>query len=90
VGFTIEIYHDARSHERQTIQQILAEFNCGWDPSSKTRISDVAQEEMYHFRANFAQYVQDERKILVCMFSTADFNEKSNRRSPLTALLIFL
>ena len=56
VGFNIEIYHDARSHERQTIQQMLAESNCGWDPSNITRISDVAQEEMYHFRANFAQY----------------------------------
>jgi hypothetical protein len=40
----------------QTTRQMLAEFNCGWDPSNITRISDVAQEEMYHFCANFAKY----------------------------------
>jgi hypothetical protein len=64
----------------QTIQQMLAEFNCGWNPHNITCISDVAQEKVYHFCANLAQYGQDERKILVCEFNTADFNEKINRR----------
>jgi len=35
---------------------MLAEFNCGWDTSNITIISDVAQEVLYHFCANFAQY----------------------------------